>query len=475
MGGIEDQLSAPIVLLELDHGRVGVVALEVEDVAKVGAPPGIDRLVVVANDAQVAVPLGKRAHPQVLGPIGVLILVNVEVPPAILVARQDLRRPFEQVNGLQQKVVEVERIGGLQSFPIATRQPGNDALVVIEQPFVGGAQVDQIILGAADRAEHGSRAVLAGGRQVLLAQDLLHQRLLVVRVVDDEAPIDPDRLAVATQDTRADRVEGPRLHVPARLADERQDSLTKFGGSLVGERHGQDLPRPDALDPDQVRDPMGQHARLAAARPGEDEKGALGRRDGLGLGSIQIGQNSGRQSLRRGHPPVRGGLGRRPVAEVRRGRRLLIEGRLCSQPPVRLELERLAREFVLVRFGKLPAAGTPGPPGRRGIHRRIVGRRALQMISRPGSVRRPADRSVAVRGQRIWSALGASIETGASKFDSSTVITRLPWSPPLTAIVSLTGRKSLFWVYRSRVPSPLTPVVGVPIALRSALVTFTWT
>ena len=52
--GVEDQLRRAVVLLELDDGRVRVVALEVEDVAQVGAAPRVDRLVVVADDREVA-------------------------------------------------------------------------------------------------------------------------------------------------------------------------------------------------------------------------------------------------------------------------------------------------------------------------------------------------------------------------------------------------------------------------------------
>ena len=49
VGGVEDGLGAAIVLFEFDNGRVGEVALEVEDDLHVGAPKGIDG--VVDDDA----------------------------------------------------------------------------------------------------------------------------------------------------------------------------------------------------------------------------------------------------------------------------------------------------------------------------------------------------------------------------------------------------------------------------------------
>src|SRR5439155_23095795 len=41
VGGIQDRLGGPIVLLELDDVRVWVVRLEVNDVAQVGAAPRV--------------------------------------------------------------------------------------------------------------------------------------------------------------------------------------------------------------------------------------------------------------------------------------------------------------------------------------------------------------------------------------------------------------------------------------------------
>ena len=55
VGRVEDELGGAVVLLELDHGGVGIVGLEVEDVAQVRAAPAVDRLVVVTHDGEVAV------------------------------------------------------------------------------------------------------------------------------------------------------------------------------------------------------------------------------------------------------------------------------------------------------------------------------------------------------------------------------------------------------------------------------------
>ena len=50
MGRVEDRLGRSVVLLELDDLGIGIVGLEVEDVAQVRAAPRVDALVVVADD-----------------------------------------------------------------------------------------------------------------------------------------------------------------------------------------------------------------------------------------------------------------------------------------------------------------------------------------------------------------------------------------------------------------------------------------
>ena len=266
VGGVEDQLGRAVVAFELDDGRVRPVALEVEDVAQVRAAPRVDRLVVVADDRQVAVLRGERLDPQVLGAVRVLVLVDVEVAPALLVLGEDVGRLVEQADGLEQQVVEVERPGGLEALLVAGREAGDRPFPVVRGVLAQERRVEHLVLGAADRAEHRARAELAGQRQVLLAQDLLHQRLLVVRVVDHEPAVDADRRPVLAEDAGAQRVERARLDLATALADEADDPVAELGGGLVRERDGQDPPRRHVLDADQVGDPVGEHAGLAGAR-----------------------------------------------------------------------------------------------------------------------------------------------------------------------------------------------------------------
>ena len=109
VGGVEHGLRRAVVLLEQDRGRVGEVALELEDVADVGAAERIDRLEVVTDHGQIAVLFGQQLQHPVLGAVGVLVLVD-EHPaedPAVLLAH--VAEQLEQVDGAHEQVVEVHR------------------------------------------------------------------------------------------------------------------------------------------------------------------------------------------------------------------------------------------------------------------------------------------------------------------------------------------------------------------------------
>ena len=86
-GGVENDLRRAVVALELDDRRFGKVLLEVEDVAQVGAAPLVDRLIGIADDAEVAVGFGEPPDQQVLRPVRVLVLVDHDEPELLGVLR----------------------------------------------------------------------------------------------------------------------------------------------------------------------------------------------------------------------------------------------------------------------------------------------------------------------------------------------------------------------------------------------------
>ena len=173
VGGGEDRLGGAVVLLELDHARVGEVLLEVEDVAHVGAPEAVDRLAVVAHDRQVAVAL--QAHPTtvrgglaaaadeqlqepVLRVVGVLVLVHEHVAEGVGVALAHLLEQLHHAHGAKQQVVEVHRVHAVQLALVALVHVGHGLLEVVADPLAVRRRVAQLVLGGADLAVDGGAA-----------------------------------------------------------------------------------------------------------------------------------------------------------------------------------------------------------------------------------------------------------------------------------------------------------------------------
>ena len=274
---------------------------------------------------------------------------------------------MEEPHGLEQQVVEVERGGRAQPRLIAPKQPGDLALPVGVRVLGQEVGVDHLVLRPRDGAKDRARLVLAGDRQVFLAQDLLHQRLLVVRVVDDEVRVEADGRAVAAQHAGTQGMEGAHGDLAARLlTHQAHDAGPKLRGGLVGEGDGEDLPRPDALDADEIGDAMSEDARLAAARAGQDQHRAVRRpnrplllrvqasQDPLGegvRGGLALGQ-SDRLGLER---RCLHGLDPRPVESLRRSlvgrRRQLVRAARRGRLETRSEAVRIGAQLAALRPG----------------------------------------------------------------------------------------------------------------------------
>ena len=232
------------------------------------------------------------------------------------------------------------------------------------------------------------RPELAGERQVLLAKDLLHERLLVVGVVDDEAAADADRFAVLSEDARAQGVERAGLDVAAALPHQADDPFAQLSRGAVGERDGEDPPRGDRLDADEVGDAMSEHSRLARAGAGEDEEWPFRGRDRAGLLGVQCLDDLG---FAGGAPGGDGGrVRRRWSGRGRIGR----GGRLRRHVPEPFGLVRdRVRDLVDRRPDRLQGViegGVAAPATGGGAHLRILGPRAwrgLHAAVAPGAVR----------------------------------------------------------------------------------------
>ena len=179
--------------------------------------------------------------------------------------------------------------------------------------------------------------------------------------------VEADGRAIAAQDPGTQGVEGAHRHLAARLlADQAHDAGPQLRGGLVGEGDRQDLPRPDALDADEIGDAMSEDARLAAARAGQDEHRAVRRPNRALLLRVQSSED----------PLGEGICGGLPLGQ---GDRLGLEGRrlhgLDAWPIESLRRSLVGRRRQLVRAARV---------GRLEISAQAVGVGAQPAALRPG-------------------------------------------------------------------------------------------
>ena len=315
VGGGQDVLGGAVVLLQQDHPGAGEITLELLDVPDRRAAEGVDGLVGVADHTQLCRADGRsglvlaRRHDALSGElsdqdilrmIGVLVLVDEDVPEPAPVRAGDLGERLQQVDRDHDQVVKVHRAGRDEPALVLGVGLGGRLLPVPAGAGGGGLVVDQVVLEVGDLRDHRLRRVVLGIK-LKLAADQRHQPPRVGLVVDRERRRVAEPPRFPAQDPDAGRVERQQPHGPSPRPGERRGPGRHLPRRLVGERDGQDLGGRDAPLGQQVGDPVGQHAGLARAGPGHDEQRAALVHDGSALLRVQPVQEG--INGRRGHPP----------------------------------------------------------------------------------------------------------------------------------------------------------------------------
>ena len=161
VGRVEDALRRAVVLLQPHDARVGEVALEVEDVADVGAAPGVDRLVGVAHDHDVAVRVGEQPDDAVLRVVRVLVLVDEQVVERSLPALAHVVEALQQLDAAHQEVVEVHRVRGVQPALVELEDVGHDLVEEVADVLAEISRRDEpVLLGRDARVDAARREAL---------------------------------------------------------------------------------------------------------------------------------------------------------------------------------------------------------------------------------------------------------------------------------------------------------------------------
>ncbi len=242
-----------------------------------------------------------------MGGVGILIFIDQHVAKAVVILGEDFGVFLEQANAFEQEIAE---IGGVQCF-----EPGLIVLVDLlalaigKEPGIGRGDVLGQQAAIFPAIHHGRE--LAGRPAFLVdvfgGEQLLDQTDLVVGVQNREIGAQADQFGVATDQPRADGVEGAKpWHALDRGSDQLADALLHLAGGLVGEGDGEDLVATGFSRGKDMGDAGGQDAGLSRAGAGEDQQGAFGCLYRLALFGVEPGKISG---LTRGELGGDGALG----------------------------------------------------------------------------------------------------------------------------------------------------------------------
>ena len=125
IGRVEYRLRRAVILLQQDHLCLREMLLKLEDVANIRLSEPVNALRVVADHADILLFLGQVVYQRELQRVGVLIFVNQYVFVAVVVFFAGLRRFAKQLNSLDQQIVKIESVCGIEPLVIHLENLGN--------------------------------------------------------------------------------------------------------------------------------------------------------------------------------------------------------------------------------------------------------------------------------------------------------------------------------------------------------------
>ena len=287
IGRIQDRLGGAVVLVQDHHRGIREHPLELQDVPDVGTPEPVDRLVAVADDAQVPVFLGKHHHQVVLDGVGVLVLVDQDVLEPTAVFVEHVGVAAEESHRIAEQVVEVHCPCPLQPRLVLEEHLADPLLEGAGGPVRVCGRPQTLVLGRRDRGvDRAGREPL--GVQVQVAHDVAGEAYGVALVVDAEPGREAYAFGIPSQDPHTRRVERRHPHPLGYGADQVGHTLLHLGGRLVREGDGQDSEGRHAPLGDQVGDAPGEDPGLAGPRTGDHQQRSRRMGDRIQLRRIEV-------------------------------------------------------------------------------------------------------------------------------------------------------------------------------------------
>src|SRR3989338_7946 len=280
VGGIQDLLSRTIISFQLHRNGIRIFFLKLQDVPDIGAAESVDRLIRIADDAQVPLPCCQQADEKVLRMVRVLIFVDMQITPGHLVSFQNFRTFFEKPDGFEYQVVEIQRVGGFQLLLVSGIYFGHTPGSVSRGLGFHFMRTQSFAFEPAE-VGHGRPGLQLLRRDLHISQNMLHDLFLIVGIVNHVVPVSTDIFDIAAEYPGANGMESPACRQMLAFGaldvgdfEQGPNAFFHLRGSFVRKSNRQYLPGWYALF-DHVSDAMGQRACLSAAGSSEYQRWAF--------------------------------------------------------------------------------------------------------------------------------------------------------------------------------------------------------
>ena len=200
VSSVEDILGRTVILFQLNDQRLGEYLLIAQNIANIGPPEFVDGLVVISHYAEILIFFRQKTDKLKLGGVSILILVHHDVFKTFLVIIQHFRTRAEKLHSLNDQIVKVQGVVFFQLFLI---------LLISQGDFLFGKiphhielilfRSYKLILCRGNCCQNSSfLSNLCVNLQPLA--DFLHNRFLVVCIIDGKVIIKAQTVYISSQD-----------------------------------------------------------------------------------------------------------------------------------------------------------------------------------------------------------------------------------------------------------------------------------